>query len=98
MGLRQTTKISETHQGEKASTKSVMLHGAEDRKLGDGKSESFKKLTRSHEGGVNKLFKTPITYNNGRVDTTKTTNPTNPYNLLSTLLSPLNLQQCQLRQ
>ena len=53
-------------------------------------------MIRSHEGEVTKPFENPITYHNERVDATKTPRPTKPSNLLSNLLFPLALQQCQL--
>ena len=53
-------------------------------------------MIRSHKGSVTKLFKTTITCNNDRVDTTKATRPTNPSNLISTLLFQLESWKCQL--
>ena len=90
MVTRHNDQNDEPPQGGKASLKSVMLHVIEEaRKIGIWSASSFQKLINPHEGGVTKLFKTAITCNNDRVDTTKTTSPTNPSNFLSTLLSPL---------
>ena len=64
--------------------------------MGNGKSSSFQKLITSQEGGVTKLFKTPITFNNDKVETTKRPRKTKSYNLISTFLCPLSLWQCQI--
>ena len=63
----------------------------------DGKESLFQKLIRLDKGGITKPFENPITYNNGRVDTTKTHKPTKPSSLISTLLSPLASQYTQMR-
>ena len=65
--------------------------------MGDEKEASFQKLIRFNKGGTTKPFENPITYNNGRVDTTKTPRPNKPSNLISTLLSPLASLHTQLR-
>ena len=97
MGTRNTDKNAEPPHGEKASLKSVMLHVIEEeRKSRRWNASSFQKLIRYHEGGITKLFKTTITCNNDRVDTTKATRPTNPSNLISTLLFQLESWKCQL--
>ena len=75
-----------------------MFQGAEEEKLGDGREAPFQKLFMFDNIGVTKPFENPITYQHGRVDTTKTPSPTKPSNLLSTWLSPLVLWQTQLRQ
>ena len=61
MSSRQTAQIDEPSQRGKASLNSLMIHGAEETELVDQKAESFQKLTRSHNGGVAKLFKTSTT-------------------------------------
>ena len=72
MGPKQTAQIAEPPQWRKSSLKFVMIRDTEEEKLGDGKSKSFQKLIRSHDGGVTKLYKARITCNNFKVDTTKT--------------------------
>ena len=88
-GLTNTVQISEPPQRGRASLKFVIIQGAEEAKLGYGKESPSQKLIRLDKGGITKPFEKPITYNNGRVDTTKTPRPTEPSNLLSTLLLPL---------
>ena len=55
-GLSQTNQISKPPQGGGYFLKSVMLHGADEVKLGDVKEVSYQKLIRSHKGGVTKVF------------------------------------------
>ena len=55
-GLSQTNQISNPSQGGKYLLKSVMLHGADEVKLGDVKEVSYQKLISSHKGGVTKVF------------------------------------------
>ena len=64
--------------------------------MGDGKEETFRKLIRPQKGGVTKPFETQTTYNNDRVDTTKTPSPSKNFNIISNFLSPLLLQHIQL--
>ena len=90
-------QVDEPPQRGKASTKFVMLCCAQEAKLGDKMESSSRKLIRSHKVGFNKPFKNQIKCDDERADMKKTNRPTKPYNLFSTLLSPLELQQCQLR-
>ena len=50
--LRRTTQIYKPHQGGEASLKFVMIHGAEEVKLGDGNKLSFRILIRYQKGGI----------------------------------------------
>ena len=74
----------------------MMLHGAKEEKLVDGKEAQYLKLIRSHYGGVTKAFENPSLFNNYRVDTIKIPRPNNPSNLYFTLLYPLASQYIQL--
>ena len=57
---------------------------------------SFRKLIRSHKGGVAKPFKTTIIRNNYRVATIKNPSTTKTSNLISNLLSPLVSRKIQM--
>ena len=59
-----------------ASLNYVMICDTEEEKMGDGNVVSFQKLVRSNKVGVTKPFKTPITCNDDRVHTKKTSRPT----------------------
>ena len=92
-GPRQTDQIYDTPQGEKSSLDFVMLHCAEEEKLGDKRESSSRKLIRSHKGGSNKPFENQIICDDEKVDAQKTPRLTKPSNLISNLLSNLASHQ-----
>ena len=94
---RHTDQITEPPQGGGYSLNFVVVCCAEEEKLGDKRESLSRKLIRSHEGKVTRTFKNKITFNDERVETTKTPRPTKPSNLISVFLSPLASWQCQLR-
>ena len=94
---RHTDQITEPPQGGGYSLNFVVVCCAEEEKLGDKRESLSRKLIRSHEGKVTRTFKNKITFNDERVETTKTPRPTKPSNLISVFLLPLVSWQCQLR-
>ena len=96
MGPSQTAQISEHPRGGKYSLKCVVIRCAEEAKLGYKNKFSSRKLIRSHDGRVTKIFKNQIICDDERVKKTKIPWSTNPSNLLHTLLLPLSLRQYQL--